>query len=86
MLETLNLILIALILFLLILYLREKGAKIRLQQELSVRVADEARKIFDEWRQRELQQIRQQLRESFENQVKIRIETLQKDYEANLKT
>ena len=84
MLEALNLILIVLALFLLVLYLREKSARIKLQQELSTLAANEARKIFNEWRQKELQQIQQQLRESFENQLKMRIETLEKDYEAKL--
>lgn len=84
MLEALNLILIVLVLFLLVLYLREKGARIKLQQELSTLAANEARKIFNEWRQKELQQIQQHLRESFENQLKMRIETLEKDYEAKL--
>ena len=84
MLEALVFILITLIIIFLILYLKEKSARTRLQQELSIRAADEARRIFDEWRQRELQQIQQQLRESFENQLKIRVETLQKDYEAKL--
>ena len=84
MLEPLSLIIAVIALLLLILYLREKSARIRLQQELSTLAANEARKIFNEWRQKELQQIQQQLRESFENQLKIRVETIQKDYEAKL--
>ena len=85
MLEPLSLIIAVIALLLLILYLREKSARIRLQQELSTLAANEARKIFNEWRQKELQQIQQQLRESFENQLKIRVETIQKDYELKLK-
>jgi len=85
MLEPLSLIIAVITPLLLILYLREKSTRIRLQQELSTLAANEARKIFNEWRQKELQQIQQQLRESFENQLKIRVETIQKDYELKLK-